>query len=202
MQKYRFFLGIIIVISITFSFLKAQNPDIYQLYTSGQFHAIEKELTAQNISDEKWRKFAEILFIENLDKALEEYISLYNSYENVQLRNLIIDRISQYYYARGLYESADRILKDEEFRQKVFAVNTRKISFGVQLGAFSTYDNANAAKNKYSADVDDIIIINKDSGGKQLYVVVAGRYDSREKAENRHKLIRNKLGIKGIIIQY
>ena len=202
MQKYRFIFG---VISVFFLFIcsgVSQDIDIYQLYSTQQFSEIEKQLSAGRISDEKWQKFAEILFLENLDEALNQYISLYNAYNDERLHRVIIDRISQYYYARGLYDSADRILKDPEFRQKIFAMNTEKISFGVQLGAFSTMENANKAKNKFSKNIDDIRIINKQSGGKRLFVVVAGNYGTRADAENLKKVLLNKYDYSGMVIQF
>jgi cell division protein FtsN len=101
-----------------------------------------------------------------------------------------------------LYDSAERILKDPEFRQKIFAMNTEKIFFGVQLGAFSTMENAEKAKNKYSKNIDDIKIINKQSGGKRLYVVVAGNYGNRADAENFKKVILKKYSYSGMVIQY
>jgi cell division septation protein DedD len=101
-----------------------------------------------------------------------------------------------------LYDSADRILKDPQFRQKIFAMNTDKISFGVQLGAFSSMENANKAKNKYSKNIDDIRIVNKQSGGKQLYVVVTGKYSTRPDAETLKQSLLNKYGYSGMVIQY
>jgi hypothetical protein len=202
MQKYRFIFGVTSTLLIFICSAISQDIDIYQLYSTQQFSEIEKQFSAGSIADEKWQKFAEILFMENLDEALSQYISLYNAYNDERLHRVIIDRISQYYYARGLYDSADRILKDPEFRQKIFAMNTEKISFGVQLGAFSTMENAKKAKNKYSKNIDDIRIINKQSGGKRLYVVVAGNYGNRADAENFKKVILKKYSYSGMVIQY
>jgi hypothetical protein len=202
MQKYRFISGVITALLLMLCSAISQQIDIYQLYSTQQFAEIEKELEAGKITDEKWQKFAEILFMENLDEALTRYISLYNNYNDDRLHKVIIDRISQYYYARGLYDSADRILKDPQFRQKIFAMNTDKISFGVQLGAFSSMENANKAKNKYSKNIDDIRIVNKQSGGKQLYVVVTGKYSTRPDAETLKQSLLNKYGYSGMVIQY
>lgn len=202
MQKYRFISGVISALLLIICPAMSQQIDIYQLYSTQQFAEIEKELEAGRITDEKWQKFAEILFMENLDEVLTRYITLYNDYNDDRLHKVIIDRISQYYYARGLYDSADRILKDPLFRKKIFAINTDKILFGVQLGAFSSMENANKAKNKYSKNIDDIRIINKQSGGKRLYVIVAGKYGTRKDAETFKQSLLKKYGYSGMVIQY
>ena len=133
---------------------------------------------------------------------MKEYISLYNLSADPQLKKLIIDRISQYYYAKGLYDSAERLLHDEEFRKTLFSMSIEKISFGVQLGAFSTQENALKGKDKYSGKLDDIKIIKKSSSGKILFVVVAGQFDTKQKATQYMQRIKEEHGFKGIIIQY
>jgi len=202
MQEYKFFRRIILILVLVVLTAQAQTHRVYDLYNSNQISEIEKLLNNGQITEEDWRQFAEILFIEDLDSALKQYISLYGKTTDNQLKNLVIDRISQYYYAKGLYESAERILDDEQFRARLFSMNIEKIYFGVQLGAFSSQENASNAKDKYSKNISDITIIQKSSGGKVLFVVVAGKLDSKQKAEQYKTSISEKFGYKGIVIQY
>ncbi|UCF63395.1 MAG: SPOR domain-containing protein [bacterium] len=202
MQEYKFLRRIILILILVVLNAQAQNHPVYNLYNSNQISEIEKLLNNGQISEEDWRQFAEILFIEDLDSALKQYISLYGKTTDNQLKKLILDRISQYYYAKGLYESAERILDDEQFRARLFSMNIEKIYFGVQLGAFSSQENASSAMDKYSKNISDMTIIKKSSGGKLLFVVVAGKLDSKQKAEQYKTSISEKFGYKGIVIQY
>ena len=202
MQESRFFRRLIPVLLIIACSVQAQGHRIYDLYTSNQYAEIEKMLNEGKIYEQDWKQFCQILFIEDLDTALKKYISLYNSSTDQQLNKLVIDRVSQYYYAKGLYDSAERILHDEEFRRKLFSMSIEKISFGVQLGAFSTHENAVKGKDKYSGKIDDIKIIKKSSGGKILFVVVAGQFDNRQKAEQYLHRLTKEYGYKGIVIQF
>jgi hypothetical protein len=202
MQKPEFIRKLILIFLISIGPLQAQGERIYNLYTSNKFAEIEMMLVEGQIVEQDWKNFCEILFIEDLDIALIEYISLYNRSTNTQLKNVVVDRISQYYYAKGLYDSAERILHDEEFRRTLFSMNIEKISFGVQLGAFSTQENAARGKDKYSGKIDDIKIIKKSSGGKILFVVVAGQFDNKQKANEYLQRIKDDYGIKGLVIQF
>lgn len=202
MQKPRFLRKLIPVFLLIACSVQAQGQRIYNLYTTDQYAEIEKMLVEGQIVEQEWKKFCEVLFIEDLDTVLNEYISLYNLSADPQLKKLVVDRISQYYYAKGLYNSAERLLHEEEFRKTLFSMSIEKISFGVQLGAFSTQENAVKGKDKYSGKLDDIKIIKKSSSGKILFVVVAGRFDTQQKAKQYLQRIKEEHGFKGIIIQY
>jgi len=202
MQEYKLFRRVILIIVCVFLTAQAQNHPVYDLYHSNRISEIETLLENGQIVGEDWKKFAETLFIEDLDAALKQYISLYGATADNQLKNLIIDRVSQYYYAKGLYESAERILDDEEFRARLFSMNVEKIYFGVQLGAFSSQENAANARDKYAENISDISVVAKSSGGKTLFVVVAGRFDSKQKADQYKATLSSKYGYKGIVIQY
>ena len=202
MQKFQFFRRLILILLFISFSLQAQNHRIYDLYISNQFAEIEKMLNEEPIAEQDWKKFCQILFIEDLDAALKEYILLYNISTDNQLKKLVIDRVSQYYYAKGLYDSAERLLHDEEFRKTLFSMNIERISFGVQLGAFSTQENAIKGKDKYSGKIDDIKIIKKSSGGKILFVVVAGQFENRQKANEYLQRLKEEYGYKGIVVQF
>lgn len=202
MQKYQYICGIIVIILLMYSAAMSQNQDVAQLYINDKISDIEQLYNDGKISRPDWQKFAAALFTENLDDALNQYIELYHYTRDQQLRRFIIDRVSQYYYAKGLYDSAERLLKDNGFRERIFTINIEKIYFGVQLGAFSSQDNALTAKEKYEKQVNNISIITKNSAGKSLFVVVAGKFENRSQAEQFKNQLKNNYGYKGMVIQY
>lgn len=202
MQKYRFFY-IIILFSVLFcSTGFSQESHVSVLYIQNKISEIETALNAGKITDEDWNKFAQALFVEDLDAALNLYIELYNKTNNIQIKKLVTDRISQYYYAKGLYDSAERLLKDESFRQRIFTANVDKIYFGVQLGAFSSEKNADNARKRFSQNAENLSIVRKTSGGKELFVVIAGQFTSRDEAEKYRNFLKNKYDYNGLVIQF
>jgi uncharacterized protein (DUF2164 family) len=201
-QKYQYLCGIVVIILMMYSAAMSQNRDPARLYMNDRIADIEQLYNDGKISSPDWQKFTAALFTENLDDALNQYIELYNYTSDKQLKRFIVDRVSQYYYAKGLYDSAERLLKDDSFRERIFTINIEKIYFGVQLGAFSSQDNARTAKEKYEKQVDNIIIITKNSAGKSLFVVVAGKFENRSQAEQFKNQLINNYGYKGMVIQY
>lgn len=159
-------------------------------------------LEKNKIADPNWEKFLQAIFSEDLDKAFPIFISTYKSTSDENLKKVILDRISQYYYAKGFYETASRVLNDEAFRSQIFSVQESKIYFGVQLGAFSSQVNANKGKQKYSNQLKEIYVVPKEANGKKLYAVIAGKFDTRKEAEQLQKFIQKNLGKKGMVVQY
>jgi hypothetical protein len=202
MQKYRLFRLLIGLIIIFIYSAQGQESDPYQLYLSGQFSTLEQLITNDQISSPDWKEFTKALFQEDFNEALKQFINIYKHTSDNRLKKVIIDRVSQYYYAKGLYDSAERILKDEGFRNQIFSVETDKIYFGVQLGAFSAQENAVKARANYLKKLSEVTIIKKTSGGKLLYTVVAGRFEKKESAENYKAQIKEKYGYKGITVQF
>ncbi|MFZ0391106.1 MAG: SPOR domain-containing protein, partial [Calditrichia bacterium] len=143
------------------------------------------------------------LFSETSQSAIADYISLYNKADDPRLKNLIVDRTSQYYYANGYYETASRLMQDESYREEFFSSKNQKTIYGVQLGAFLSRQNAVKLKSRFSGELSDLNIIAKRSGGgEELHIVVTGRLDSREAAEKLKQDIYNNFKHKGIVIQY
>lgn len=202
MQKHRIFRIIVTIYLLCISFSYGQTINIYGLYVENRISDIETLLAKNLIKNDEWLQFTKALFEEDFEVALEKYITLYRNSTDDRLKRLILDRISQYYYAKGLYDSADRIINDEDFRKRIFSISMKKIFFGVQLGAFTNYQNAIKGKNQYSINLNNLEIITKKSGGKQLYVIVAGNFESREEAEKFQKAIREKYKYTSIIIQF
>jgi hypothetical protein len=201
MQKYRY-LQYLIICLLFQTIVYSQTQKWYNAYLSNDMLALQTDLETNSISDPDWKQFVQAIFIEDVEEALPQFIILYQKTADPKLKKIILDRISQYYYAKGFYETADRILTDENFRNQIISVREEQIYFGVQLGAFSSLENAEKAKMKYSGSLQDIYIITKESSGKKLYAVIAGKFKNRQDAEKLEKEIQEKFAKKGMITQY
>ena len=65
----------------------------------------------------------------------------------------------------------------------------------VQIGAFSSKENAKRLKLQVSQLGHDVSINKVDSNGKTFYAVRINRYKSKRKAEEIGKDIKSKLGV-------
>ena len=82
---------------------------------------------------------------------------------------------------------------------QVFEFNKKKrVDYGpyiVQVGAFSTIENARRLKLQVSQLGYDVSINDVESNGKTLYAVRVNRYKTKNRAENIGKDIKSKIGV-------
>lgn len=211
MQKYRlFFLFNITVLLVVTLFYPIQllgqtNSELVSLYENNQLLKLKEYSDNNKIYDTHWKAFIKALFEQNADSALDIFTGIYNTTNDKLLQRIIIERISDYYYARGYYITSERILKDKKFFRETISVQqeskTDAIKYGIQIGAFSSYKNASNLKNKILKKANNVAIINKDTNGDNLYVVVIGKYSNRNEAEKELQALQQK-NIIGYIIQY
>jgi len=67
--------------------------------------------------------------------------------------------------------------------------------FVVQVGAFSTKENANRLKLQISQFGYNVIVSDIESNGKRFYAVRINRYKSKEKADQIGREIKKKIGV-------
>ncbi|MFQ5582895.1 MAG: SPOR domain-containing protein [Calditrichia bacterium] len=180
--------------------------DFATLYTQKKISALKEYYDRNRIKEDDWRLFVRTLFVSDADSALAIYARIYGLTGDKQLRGFIRERVADLYYARGYYETSRKLLKDEKYFRKLMSANINaplpKESFGLQTGAFGSYENALKAKNKLLKNVKDVTIIRKKSNGNDLFIVVVGRYNSRDEAEKALQEVKRNYGIKGFVIQY
>lgn len=210
MQKYRlfFFSNLIIfflIISFSIQLFGQSNSELADLYENNQLIKLKQYSDNDQINDPHWRVFVKALFEQNADSALGVFAAIYRLTPDKVLQRFIIERISGYYYARGYYKTAEQLLKDKKYFNETISAHhklkTETQKYGIQIGAFSSYENALSMKNKVLKRTDNVAIINKDSNDENLYVVVVGKFSDRESAERELQVLRQK-NINGFIVTY
>ena len=82
---------------------------------------------------------------------------------------------------------------------QVFDFNKKKQAelgaYVIQVGAFSTIENANRLKLQVSQLGHDVSINNVESNGKTLYAVRVNRFKTKNRAEKIGKDIKSKIGV-------
>lgn len=192
------------------------------LYRSHQISELQRLNNGNGITDAGWRLFIAAIFETDAETGSQMMLQAYSKSNDAQLHQFIRNRVSQFYSARGYYDTSRRILEDEAFFQRIISVNSSsKIKnknrsgeaaiqsidekgnhFGIQVGAFSTLENAENIRRKYQKTYADAKVMKKVRNGNSLFIVVVGKYSSREEAESAIPAINNKLSVKGYIIQF
>jgi hypothetical protein len=186
--------------------LAADNSVIADLYQNQQFATLKNYYEMNQIKEPGWREFIEAVFEPDAEKAMVLLAKSYKAANDKILKMSIKERVASFYYARGYYETSQKILKDDKYFRSIISMKEEtEISaerFGIQVGAFSDYQNATKSQKKLMKDIKEVSILSKRMNGKNLYVVVVGKYTSRNEAEKKLKQLENQKGIKGYIIQF
>jgi hypothetical protein len=107
--------------------------------------------------------------------------------------------------------SQSRLQVQQNFEQKVLNDTSQLITqssqqtqlktssgYSIQVGAFSTYSNAIRFASQfqnYSTKISE-----KESGGKKLFVVLVGNYNSESEARNALQLLKNQYKVDGMVV--
>tara|TARA_A100001035_G_C27740746_1_gene481417 strand:- start:179 stop:946 length:768 start_codon:yes stop_codon:yes gene_type:complete len=116
--------------------------------------------------------------------------------------NAIGEADSAKYYAliiKSMFPKVETNIEDKSNKlSQVFSFSKKTKSLGpyvVQIGAFSSEENAKRLKLQVSQLGHDVSINKVDSNGKTFYAVRINRYKSKRKAEEIGRDVKSKLGV-------
>lgn len=185
-----------VLISLTGTIPAQTEQNITELYHHHRVYLLKQLLENNEISSPAWKQFVAALFEVDADKAIQTMLHIYPKANDDELQEIIRERVSQYYSARGIYGTASRILKDKDFFEHEIISQwqgRKQEQFGVQVGAFSTRENAQKALQKFSEQYPNTEIIQKLRNGRKFYIVVIGGYHSRVEADKVARILNNKM---------
>lgn len=248
------FLKLILTVVILGSTLCAQNIDLevaryIKMIESGEMEKVINE-AAKIIKDNP--NHPAILYLQGRlssdgIEALKFYQAVVDNFSKSEWADDALYKIYQYYYAVGLYKTADlkwkhlqkeypnspylkypiskdikpiddtikineiaithpdvkvvEQLKDDRLPLDTQKENTKSVIYTVQVGAFSTLENAKK-QEKFFVDLGyQVEVTNRIRAGKSLYLVWVGNFNSTEEAEKVKDEIKHKYRIESITIQ-
>ena len=198
--------------------------------------------------------YIKALMTEDGKTSIDIYNEIIKKYPDTRYAPYAAMKIGEYFYARGLYTQASRLLKNipityprfidiqratnlminsfnaigeadsaryygliiksmfprvdigiDNLSEKnrplaqVFEFNKKRRSdlgpYVIQVGAFSTKENAGKLKMQISQLGHDVSINNVESNGKTLYAVRVNRFKAKNRAEKIGKDIKSKIGV-------
>lgn len=211
MQKHQFLFNLIVLAGLIVTAFPSPTmgqsvKELADLYESQQFLKLKQYYENNQIYESDWKRFVGALFEDNADSAVMMFAGVYKSSRDKTLRKYVVERISDYYYARGYYKTSERLLSDKKFLEEITSTRSEPESsntagYGIQVGAFGNYENALSMKNKVLKKYRNVTIVSKESNGDNLFLVVIGKYSDREVAEKELQSLRSN-NINGFVIQY
>jgi hypothetical protein len=128
------------------------------------------------------------------DAALYRLYSYYSAVNNSNQSDKYAGRLRNEYSSSPYTKLLPVIVKKE-------TVEKEEISYTIQAGAFSTFNNAENLRRKFEKDGHFAAVQDKMVGGTLFKVVFAGKFKSVAEAEKFQLVLNKRYGIKGIIIK-
>jgi tetratricopeptide (TPR) repeat protein len=170
--------------------------------------------------------FLEGVLTENAQDAVGIYQNILDKYPKSAFADAALYRIYSYYFALGLYNTADKSLtklkndypespyikmaamnKSETEKTETQPVKSSDDSsdenskYTVQAGAFTNDVNANKLKDDFTAAGMKSFIKDKSVGGATFHVVYVGKFVSRDKAESFLQIVNSQFNITGRVVE-
>ena len=186
------------------------------------------DLQEQNAADPSVM-FLDAVLKENGQEAVAIYQDIVDNHPKSKYADAALYRIFSYYYALGLYETAQEKLKQlkesyptspyinvtdqnlsalekSEVKETETVVNETKskveenYKFTIQAGAFTNLDNANKLISEFENAGIFTRLGEKAVGGTTFHVVYAGKFEKYEDAESFLQVVNSRYKINGSIV--
>lgn len=235
--KINFFPLLVVLFSIIFAgqiysqeadivpYLKAIENGNLALAKEGLFDLKEKNPNDPSVM------FLDAVLKENGQEAVVIYQDIVDNYPKSKYADAALYRIFSYFYALGLYETAQEKLQQlkseypkspyiqvaeqnltelekmdkKEAEQKVEEVKPavdEDYKFTIQAGAFTNPDNAKKLFNEFEAAGIFCSMDQKIVGGTTFHVVYAGKFVSYDDAENFLQVVNSRYKVNGSIVSF
>lgn len=158
----------------------------------------------ESASSEAEKLFLEALFETDGKRAAAIFQNVWDYYPSSPLAWAAMERLYEYYYARGAYIRADslaQILKEKpRFDLTPAPPQTQNEIFLIQVGAFSDFINAAKLNVKLEGMGYEVELKEKKVESGTLFVVLVGSFNSRIEAEKAAKSLEVELQLKSRVI--
>lgn len=200
-----------------------------EMIERGQDEAVKSELPALMTSYQNHPGvlFLQAILTTDGSEAAKLYQNIVDNFPKNEWADDALYRLYQYYYSIGLYKTGDQKLQQlkQEFPFSTYAVAEKPqetpkspehespadvkptgsvekypTSFTVQVGAFSTLQNAEELKAKFEKENYSSNIFTIANDGRKLHKVWVGEFQTYEDAKRFTAEIRRKFSLESIVV--
>lgn len=222
---YIFLLPLIFLISGTLFSQEANIIPFLKQIEQGKAEEVKSQLPElkKDFPNSSNVMFLEGVLTENAQDAVSIYQTIVDKYPKSAYADAALYRIYSYYFALGLYNTADknfeRLKKDypESPYIKMAAQNVAdqnqaptqiteqtdagEYNFTVQAGAFTNKDNAASLSKEFVNAGMYSVVKEKNVGGTIFNVVYVGRFINRSDAEDFKSIISSQFNVSGRVVE-
>jgi hypothetical protein len=200
-----------------------------EMIEKGQADAVRSELPSlmTNYQNNPGVMYLQAVLTTDGTEAAKLYQNIVDNFPKSEWGDDALFKLYQYYYSIGLYKTADQKLAQlkEEYPFSAYAAEKSPsveekqavkekptvmkpkgavpkfaTNFTVQVGAFSTLQNAGELKTKFEKEGYQSNIFTIVSNGKKLYKVWVGEFQTYEDAKKFTGEIKNKFNLTSMVV--
>jgi hypothetical protein len=199
-----------------------------EMIERGQGEAVKSELPAlmTNYQNHPGVLYLQAVLTTDGSEAAKLYQNIIDNFPKNEWADDALYKLYQYYYSIGLYKTGDQKLQQlrQEFPFSTYAVAEKPqespktpqeapadvkptgsvekypTSFTVQVGAFSTLQNAEELKAKFEKENYSSNIFTIVNDGRKLHKVWVGEFQTYEDAKRFTSEIRRKFSLESIVV--
>lgn len=200
-----------------------------EMIEKGQADAVRAELPSlmTNYQNNPGVMYLQAILTTDGAEAAKTYQSIVDNFPKCEWADDALYKLYQYYYSIGLYKTADQKLAQlkEEYPFSAYASEQNPVAeekpavkekpavvkptgtvpkfvtnFTVQVGAFSTLQNAEELRTKFEKEGYASNIFSIVTNGKKLYKVWVGEYQTYEEAKRFTVEIKKKFNLASIVV--
>ena len=200
-----------------------------EMIEKGQAEAVRAELPSlmTNYQNNPGVMYLQAVLTTDGAEAAKLYQNIVDNFPKSEWGDDALYKLYQYYYSIGLYKTADQKLTQlkEEYPFSAYAAEKDSVveekqtvkektavvkpketvekfatNFTVQVGAFSTLQNAGELKAKFEKEGYQSNIFTIVSNGKKLYKVWVGEFQTYDEAKKFNAQIKSKFNLTSIVV--
>ena len=200
-----------------------------EMIERGQVEAVKAELPTlmTNFQNHPGVLYLQGVLTTDGAEAAKIYQSIVDNFPKNEWADDALFRLYQYYYSVGLYKTADQKLAQLKVDYPFSAYASEKATvqepkavpeeppvevktagpvpkfttkFTVQVGAFSTFQNAEELRSKFEAEGYVSNIFTHTAAGKKIHRVWVGEFQTKEEAVRFSDEIRKKFKLESIVV--
>jgi hypothetical protein len=200
-----------------------------EMIEKGQAEAVRAELPSMmtNYQNNPGVMYLQAVLTTDGTEAAKLYQNIVDNFPKSEWGDDALYKLYQYYYSIGLYKTADQKLTQLKEEYPFSAYTAEKFSvieekqaakekptvikpkgtvakfstnFTVQVGAFSTLQNAGELKTKFEKEGFQSNIFTMVSQGKKLHKVWVGEFQTYDEARRFTQEIKNKFNLTSIVV--
>ncbi len=213
------------------AFINAQEVDIIPYLKQIEQGKSEEVKTKLTELKKDYPNSANLLFLEgvlteNAQDAIVIYQDIVDKYPKSSFADAALYRIYSYYFALGLYNTADKYFtklknnypdspyikmaamnkEDDETTQNQQVQSSdnadeENYKYTVQAGAFTNSDNASRLNEEFIAAGMKSFIKQKNVGGTIFSIVYVGKFVSRDSADSFLQIVDKQFNISGRVVE-